>query len=132
MKQIQKIQTEIDDALSDLIDGISVKRTKFHLIQNQTDLTELFKKLLSRKFYNPSTLQQIKLESGFRLQAFFIDEKASYSYFGWIIWEKFHYQNERKIWISEGKEINGDWSLYFEEKDNQIFWVNDTTTFHSG
>lgn len=126
MKPIQKSSTEIEEALSDLIDGISVKRTQFFLFQNQTDLKSLFKQLLTQKSFHPKNLFQIKLNSGFRFQAFYIDEKNSTAYFGWIIWEKFHYLNERKIWISEKRENNGDWTLYFEEKDNQLFWVNET------
>ncbi len=126
MNPIQKSPTEIDEALSDLIDGISVKRSKFLLIQNETDLTGLFKQLLTQKHFQPKNLVQIKLDSGFRYQAFYFDENNSTVYFGWIIWEKFHYMNERKIWISEQRENNGDWSLYFEEKDYHIFWVNET------
>lgn len=129
MNQIILTQQEIESALSDLIEGKSVKRSKFSLIETNLFLADQFKNLLQRKKYFPHLLQEIQLQHGFRFPAFFIDEKVSVAYFGWIVWEKFHYLKHRKIWISEQKDLKGDWELYFEENDGQIFWVNQSISF---
>lgn len=117
--------SEVKSALSDFIDGKSVKRSCLSLLQNEENITELIKKILIEKDYIEKSLSKISLEIGFRLPAFFFDQPQKQLYFGWIIWEKFHYLSYRKIWISELREKNGDWTLFFEEKDQQAFWINE-------
>ena len=121
--------SEIEAALSELIDGNTVKRSKFNLIEDDFDYSDLFKKLLTQRNFLPKSIKSVNLEIGYRIPAFYFDEKTKSVYFGWILWEKFHYLNHRKIWASELRELNGDWFLYFEEKDDVVLWVNETEIF---
>lgn len=122
-------QNEIEVALSELIDGQTVKRSKFNLIEDGFDHSDLLKNLLVKKNYTPKYLKSINLQFGYRLPAFYIDEKTKYAFFGWIIWEKFHHVSHRKIWASELRELNGDWTLYFGENDDVNLWVNESEIF---
>ncbi len=113
----------VREALHDIIEGKSVKRSKHSLVYEEQDLTPLFVEQLKTCGYHPSTVAQADAKPGERIPAFYIE--GTTAYFGWVFWEQFTSWKLRKLWGSVIKNALGDWDIQIPETRSTIIYANE-------
>ncbi|MBI4546691.1 MAG: hypothetical protein HY707_01820 [Ignavibacteriae bacterium] len=114
---------KIRDALSSIIEGKIVKRIKHELRHEGKDLTAMFIEELERHGYRATTVDQVNVQPGERVPAFYIDNGNAY--FGWVFWEQFTSWKIRKLWGSVIKNKRGDWDMQIPATRNTIIYANE-------
>ena len=112
------------ETLRDIIDGTIVKRSKHLLVYNGTNVTPLFLEELQRKNFLPLRVDEIEIEKGERVPAFYVEHNTAY--FGWIFWEKFTELRLRKLFGSVVRNAKGDWQIQLSPKSEAIVYANIT------
>ncbi len=116
-------EQHLREALASIIDGNDVKRVRHDLYYEGKDMTALFIGELQRKNYVPMTVDQVSVQPGERVPAFFI--KESTAYFGWVFWEQFTSWKIRKLWGSVTKNQRGDWDIQISPARKDIIYANE-------
>jgi len=110
------------EALEDIIEGKTVKRSRHSLIWGSGDCVELFTTLLSERGYRRMLVSEVPVEPGERAPAFLLD--ATDAVFGWVFWEKFSETRMRKLFGSVIRNSKGDWAVQISEKKRTPVFVN--------
>ncbi|HYK87697.1 MAG TPA: hypothetical protein VE398_02935 [Acidobacteriota bacterium] len=113
---------EVREALQSLIRGRGVRRGCHNLSLEGTDATPLFLETLIQEGYRPARVDEIKIEPGERVPAFYVDNGTAH--FGWIFWEVFFPGRKRKIFGSVVKNEKGDWAIILGRGSRDIVYVN--------
>lgn len=117
----------VREALSDIVTGTGVKRSKHELSHAGEDLTALFISELRREGYMPSTVADVPVGPGERVPAFYIE--GTTAWFGWVFWERFTSRKSRKLWGSAVKNKRGDWQIQIPPAGNTVIYANNTQKF---
>ena len=112
------------EALSEIIDGRTVKRGRHELVYEGEDLTPVFVNELVRHGYLPSAVEAVKVEPGERVPAFLVDRRVAF--FGWVFWEQFTTWKLRKLWGSVIKNDLGDWEIQIPATRSTIIYSNES------
>jgi len=96
-------------ALRDLIRGDGVRRASHDLRIEGRDATGLFLRLLETEGFAGIQVQDVPIEPGERVPAFYVD--AGCAHFGWVFWEVFSPDRKRKLFGSQAKNDKGDWAI---------------------
>ncbi len=99
---------EIASALRDLIRGDGVRRATHDLRIDGQDVSEIFRRLLESEGYVETRIDDVNIRPGERVPAFHI--AAGQAQFGWVFWEVFSPDRQRKIFGSVVKNDKGDWA----------------------
>lgn len=113
---------DLREALSAIIEGRIVKRSKHDLIFEGSDISKIFIEELEKNGYVSATVRDIDVKPGERIPAFLIDKQTAF--FGWVFWEQFSSTKLRKLWGSLIKNDLGDWKLQISEKRPTIIYAN--------
>lgn len=113
---------ELNEVLSDIIEGKIVKRAKHELRWQARDVSLEFIDALDHHHYVRTTVGQVNIQPGERVPAFYLD--GGYAYFGWVFWEKFSQLKLRKLFGSVVRNAKGDWAIQIPEKRNTIIYAN--------
>ena len=116
--------SQIREALRDIIDGKNVKRVRHELLYHGKDLTQEFIDELQRHGYVPMTVEQVNVQPGERVPAFYIDKGVAY--FGWVFWEQFTSWKVRKLWGSVVKDKRGDWDVQIPATRSTNIYANES------
>ena len=116
------LEKKLRDALKEIINGKSVKRSKHELLFGGVDVSNVFIEELNKKNYLPVTVGDVACEQGMRVPAFFIEETNAY--FGWVFWEKFTELRLRKLFGSTVRNEKGDWEIQIPPGSPKIVYAN--------
>ena len=86
------------------------------------DLSLDFLDALQRHGYRPMLVQDVAVEPGERVPAFYIDEATAY--FGWVFWEKFTQLKLRKLFGSVVRNEKGDWAIQIPPQRKTVIYAN--------
>ena len=104
-----QLDKRLRDALREIIDGKTVKRSKHELMFGGIDVSNVFIEEMDKKNYLPAAVGDIPCNDGQRVPAFYIKEMQAY--FGWIFWERFAEDRLRKLFGSVMRNEKGNWSI---------------------
>jgi hypothetical protein len=114
---------KIEETLEDVISG-KFNVPKIELLYEGKDLVEIFVKKLIDLNFQPKKVNEVNVEIGFRLPAFYIKDKTAY--FGWVFWEIFTEMKKRKLFGSAIKNQRGDWEIEITDKSDEVIFVNES------
>jgi hypothetical protein len=114
----------IREALAAIIEGKFVTRNKHALSYEGSDLTDVFIEKLKGNAYIPTTVNDVRVEPGERVPAFFIEHRTAY--FGWVFWEQFTTWKLRKLWGSVIKNKLGDWEIQIPANRPTTIYANES------
>ena len=115
---------KIREALREIIEGKNVKRIRHELTHEGKDLSSEFIEELLRRGYQATTVEQVNVQPGERVPAFYIEK--SVAYFGWVFWEQFTSWKIRKLWGSVIKNRRGDWDIQIPATRPTIIYANES------
>lgn len=118
----ESFQSELHEVLHDIIEGKIVKRSKHELKWDTRDVSLDFIDALKGAGYAQTLVQEIDVQPGERVPAFFID--GGIAYFGWVFWEKFSQLKLRKLFGSVVRNAKGDWAVQVPEKRRSVIYAN--------
>jgi hypothetical protein len=105
---------DLTQALLNLIRGSGVRRGSHQLLLDETDVTPLFIELLLEEKFELARIEEIAIESGERVPAFYLEKGTAH--FGWVFWEAFVPGRMRKIFGSVHRNEKGDWTIILGRK----------------
>jgi hypothetical protein len=114
---------KIEETLEDVISG-KFNVPKIELLYEGKDLVEIFVKKLIDLNFQPKKVNEVNVEIGFRVPAFYIRDKTAY--FGWVFWEIFTETKKRKLFGSAIKNQRGDWEIEITDKSDEVIFVNES------
>lgn len=114
---------KIEETLEDVISG-KFNVPKIELLYESKDLVEIFVKKLIDLNFQPKKVNEVNVEIGFRVPAFYIKDKTAY--FGWVFWEIFTETKKRKLFGSAIKNQRGDWEIEITDKSDEVIFVNES------
>jgi hypothetical protein len=114
---------KIEETLEDVISG-KFNVPKIELLYEGKDLVEIFVKKLIDLNFQPKKVNEVNVEIGFRVPAFYIKDKTAY--FGWVFWEIFTETKKRKLFGSAIKNQRGDWEIEITDKSDEVIFVNES------
>jgi hypothetical protein len=114
---------KIEETLEDVISG-KFNVPKIELLYEGKDLVEIFVKKLIDLNFQPKKVNEVNVEIGFRVPAFYIKDKTAY--FGWVFWEIFTEMKKRKLFGSAIKNQRGDWEIEITDKSDEVIFVNES------
>ncbi len=114
---------KIEETFEDIILG-KFSVPKIELLYEGKDLVETFIQKLMALNFHPKKVNEVNVEIGFRVPAFYIKDKTAY--FGWVFWEIFTETKKRKLFGSAIKNQRGDWEIEITEKSDEIIFVNES------
>ncbi len=114
---------KIEETLEDVISG-RFNVPKIELLYEGKDLVEIFVKKLIDLNFQPKKVNEVNVEIGFRVPAFYIKDKTAY--FGWVFWEIFTEMKKRKLFGSAIKNQRGDWEIEITDKSDEVIFVNES------
>jgi hypothetical protein len=114
---------KIEETLEDVISG-KFNVPKIELLYEGKDLAEIFVKKLIDLNFQPKKVNEVNVEIGFRVPAFYIRDKTAY--FGWVFWEIFTETKKRKLFGSAIKNQRGDWEIEITDKSDEVIFVNES------
>jgi hypothetical protein len=117
--EIKKIEETLDDVISGKFNV-----PKIELLYEGKDLVEIFVKKLIDLNFQPKKVNEVNVEIGFRVPAFYIKDKTAY--FGWVFWEIFTEMKKRKLFGSAIKNQRGDWEIEITDKSDEVIFVNES------
>lgn len=120
-------ERKIREVFKDVITGQAGDRSRYELVFEGVDLTEIFIDELVKNDFLPKRVKEIDIEVGYRLPAFLI--KDGFAYFGWVFWEIFTPKKKRKLFGSVVKNQKGDWAIQITEFRDEIIYVNEKIKF---
>ncbi len=109
-------------ALSDIVEGRLVKRSRHELRVEGKDFSKEFVEVLHTHGYRPMLVRTVAVEPGQRVPAFVLDDGVAW--FGWVFWEKFSQLRLRKLFGSVVRNRKGDWTLQIAEQRNTVIHAN--------
>ena len=115
-------EAEVHEALRNLILGTGVRRGSHELFVDGTDATSSFRQLLLDEGFQPSVVNEIDIQPGERVPAFYIEGRIAH--FGWVFWEAFFPGRMRKIFGSVNRNEQGDWAIILGRGNKQTIYVN--------
>jgi hypothetical protein len=110
------------EVMADIIEGRIVKRGRHELRWELHDLSSDFADALQSNGYVPTLVQDVAVEPGERVPAFFIEQGTAY--FGWVFWEKFTQLKLRKLFGSVVRNAKGDWAIQISPQRKSIIYAN--------
>lgn len=110
------------EVLADIIEGRIVKRGKHELRWDLRDVSTDFVDALQSNGYLPMLVQDVAVEPGERVPAFFIEQGTAY--FGWVFWEKFTQLRLRKLFGSVVRNDKGDWAIQIPPQRKSVIYAN--------
>ena len=122
MSDVRNQGSALQDAMGELIEGTTVKRSRHDLRWQGASLAEEFRTELKRRGYLPLTVDAASVEPGERAPAFYLDGDTAY--FGWIFWEKFSEARRRKLFGSVVRNAKGDWLIQISPRQSTEVYVN--------
>ena len=117
---------QIRDALREIIEGKTVKRSRHELYHEGRDVTSLFIEELENLGYRATTVDKVKAEPGERVPAFHIENDIVH--FGWVFWEQFTSWKLRKLWGSVIKNRQGHWDIQIPATRQTVIYANESLT----
>lgn len=118
---------QLTSALSDIVVGKNVKRSKHELVYEQTDVTESFITVMRQHHFHPTTVDAVAVAPGERVPAFFIE--GTTAYFGWIFWEKFSQLRLRKLFGTVVRNAKGDWYIQLPSNSSKTLYADTSQIF---
>lgn len=118
----ESFQNELREVLHDIIDGKIVKRSRHELKWDTRDVSFEFIDALSTAGYKQMLVQDVDVQPGERVPAFFLENGVAY--FGWVFWEKFSQLKLRKLFGSVIRNAKGDWAVQISEKRRSVIYAN--------
>jgi hypothetical protein len=115
-------QPHVREALLDIIEGRLVKRAKHDLQWDLRDFSAEFITVLHERGYVPTTVEEVQVQPGRRVPAFYLDSGTAY--FGWIFWEKFSERKLRKLFGSVVRDNRGDWAIQIPPARKTTVYAN--------
>jgi hypothetical protein len=113
---------ELQEVFRDIVEGKVVKRSRHELKWGIRDVTTEFIDTLGKAGYKQMLVQDLDVEPGERVPAFYIED--SVAYFGWVFWEKFSQLKLRKLFGSVVRNSKGDWAVQISEKRRSVIYAN--------
>lgn len=124
MNSTDSMNSQLNEVLSDIIEGKIVKRAKHELVWETRDVSLEFIDALTEHGFKVTTVSKIEIQPGERVPAFYLDK--GFAYFGWVFWEKFSQLKLRKLFGSVIRDSYGDWAIQISGKRNTIIYANPT------
>lgn len=118
----EPFHNELHEVFRDIIDGRIVKRAKHELKWDTRDVTFDFIDALTAAGYKQTLVQDVDVQPGERVPAFFIEDGVAY--FGWVFWEKFSQLKLRKLFGSVVRNAKGDWAVQISDKRRSVIYAN--------
>lgn len=115
-------RTQLEEVLTDIIEGRIVKRAKHELLWESRDVSLEFIDVLLQHGYKTTTVAKVEIQPGERVPAFYLDK--GFAYFGWVFWEKFSQLKLRKLFGSVIRDSYGDWAIQISAKRNTVIYAN--------
>jgi len=109
-------------AMTALIRGSAVRRASHDLRLAGLDHSPLFAELLAEEGYRPTQVDDVDIEPGERVPAFFLQDGIAH--FGWVFWEVFFPGRMRRIYGSSHRNEKGDWAIIMGKGCTEIIYVN--------
>ncbi len=100
---------DLEQALRDLVRGDGVHRATHTLEVDGRDVSALFLRILNAEGFCESRIDEIDIEPGERVPAFYVD--GVHAHFGWVFWEIFSEDRRRKLFGSQARNEKGDWAI---------------------
>lgn len=122
MEAARLLRRELEEALREIVEGKVVKRSRHELKLDTRDVTTEFVDALSRAGYRQMLVQDLDIQPGERVPAFYIEN--SVAYFGWVFWEKFSQLKLRKLFGSVVRNPKGDWAVQISDKRRSVIYAN--------
>lgn len=121
------IHDSIAEALHDIVEGRSVKRSRHELTYQGMSVTETFIATLRLHHFLPATVREVAIDPGERVPAFHIEGDTAY--FGWVFWEKFTELRLRKLFGTVVRNARGDWLIQLPAQSPKVIYVNRSAVF---
>ena len=118
----ESFQGALQETLRDIIDGKIVKRSRHELKWDALDVSFEFIGALNEAGYKQVLVQDITIQPGERVPAFFLENGVAY--FGWVFWEKFSQLKLRKLFGSVVRNSKGDWAIQVSDKRRSVIYAN--------
>jgi hypothetical protein len=112
----------VREAMEEIVTGRYVKRGHHDLKLNAEDLTATFIEVLREHRFEPMTVGQVNVAPGERIPAFYV--AGGTATFGWVFWEKFTENRQRKLFGSIARNPKGDWAIQIPPSRNDVIYVN--------
>lgn len=112
----------LPEIFDDIVLGRNVKRSLHHLVYEEIPYIELFKTRLRYNRYWPTNVNDVHVNPGFRIPAFYIENYTAI--FGYVFWEVFNKRKMHKLWGSTIKNEFGDWKYIISGQQNKMIWAN--------
>jgi hypothetical protein len=113
---------QLRDVLRDIIEGKIVKRTKHELRWGNGFVAKEFVEELMRSGYAPMTVNDVNVQPGERVPAFYVEKETAY--FGWVFWEKFTHLRLRKLFGSVVRNHKADWTIQIPPQQPITIYAN--------
>ncbi len=113
---------DLHQALNDIIEGKTVKRSRHELIWNARDVSQEFLAALEEAGYKRTLVEAVDIRPGERVPAFTIDDGVAF--FGWVFWEKFSSRKLRKLFGSVIRNAKGDWAVQIPVNGRSVIFAN--------
>lgn len=114
--------TSIRDAIRDIIQGQTVKRSLHELTYHEQDYTAVFIEELQHNGFMPLSVNDVNIVPGTRIPAFYLLQHTAY--FGWVFWEKFSQLRLRKLFGTVVRNAKGDWLYQLPSNSATIIYAN--------
>jgi hypothetical protein len=119
------MQTELSDALDDLILGRGVARGRHALTHQGRDVSAEFVERLRANGFRETTVRDAPIEAGEKIPGFVLDKEKGLADFGWIRWEIFTPRSRRKLFASEYRRPdNQEWAVQINLGSTQPVWAD--------
>lgn len=110
------------EALSDIVTGNGVTRSKHELLVNGKPVVDEFLEALENQGFEKTIVGQVEVSVGERVPAFYVEDSTAY--FGWVFWEKFTHDKARKLWGSVVRNVKGDWAIQISASKAAPIYAN--------
>lgn len=114
--------TDVVEAIDEILIGKNVKRYVHELVVNGADLTELFLNRAKNVGFEQTTVSQVDIGFDERVAAFAV--RKSTAYFGWVFIERFNAVKSRKVFGSIVLNKRGDWAIQIPSNSKESIFVN--------
>ncbi|MFA6470053.1 MAG: hypothetical protein WCW35_14250 [Bacteroidota bacterium] len=112
---------------ADIIEGKTVKRAKHELVYDGTSVADTFIESLRLHGYLPVTVNNVPVEPGERVPAFYLEGETAY--FGWVFWEKFSQLRLRKLFGTVVRNAKGDWLIQLPSNCTTLIYADTSQIF---
>lgn len=118
-----KPNSQVAEAMDDIISGTNVERFVHELDVDGEDLSQLFTERLRASGFNETTVGDVSVDFEERVPAFVL--RGTKAYFGWVFIERFTEKKSRKLFGSAVRNKKGDWAIQIPSNSREKIFANE-------